>query len=454
MPLKPTELLISKLNTLFCMLYISEGIFAVIPLTLYGLMTRCNLLFYIWEIIILIIFPIFIAIVISTILLILMRLAKFLKNKNIYQYIITIIFIIVFCILELKLFNISFNVQNDNQAIEQLNSISTRLEEAGKYFLIINPSIKILLNPTKLESFFEIFKLLFINLIFGSVFIFIGKKIYLKDLLKNRIDFIKRKRKKINIEKKIRNNNKAKSYIKKEIKLLIREPVFFMQCVFPVLIIIIICVLLVVALLPAISKSMQDDSVKELISKLSFNQEAICDILIIIQVLFSLSTISLTAISREGKNALFIKNIPVELYKQFIYKNIPQILLNLIVSFVAIGVVWYLIPNINILYLILIEVTTIFINLINCYLMLIVDLRRPNLDWDTEYSVVKKSDNKIFQYVFMIINILFLMYIARIFKNSDILVYLIAQLIIFAIIFIVIDRCVKKFQNKLFNKIF
>jgi hypothetical protein len=85
--------------------------------------------------------------------------------------------------------------------------------------------------------------------------------------------------------------------------------------------------------------------------------------------------------------------------------------------------------------------------------MLVVDLRRPNLDWDTEYSVVKKSDNKLFQYVLMIINILFLMYIAKIFSDVNIFISLIGEIIIFTIIFIIIDRCIKKWQNKLFNKI-
>lgn len=85
--------------------------------------------------------------------------------------------------------------------------------------------------------------------------------------------------------------------------------------------------------------------------------------------------------------------------------------------------------------------------------MLVVDLRRPNLDWDTEYSVVKKSDNKLFQYVLMIVNVLFLMYIANIFEDLDILIALIGETIIFAVIFILIDRCIKKWQKKLFNKI-
>ncbi len=186
---------------------------------------------------------------------------------------------------------------------------------------------------------------------------------------------------------------------------------------------------------------------------LSFNTEVVCDILIVLQVLFSISNISLTAISREGKNATFIKYIPIELYKQFVYKNIPQILLNFFVLIVILGIIWYLVPSINVLYLFMIFIIAMLINLINSYLMLIVDLRRPNLNWEAEYTVVKKSDNKFFQYAFMIVNILFLMYIAKILEDMNILVGLIIEMIIFALLFIILDRFIKKIQNKLFNKI-
>ncbi len=51
--------------------------------------------------------------------------------------------------------------------------------------------------------------------------------------------------------------------------------------------------------------------------------------------MFSISNISLTAISREGKNAIFSKYIPLDLYKQFLYKNVLQTILNIIVSIIV-----------------------------------------------------------------------------------------------------------------------
>lgn len=453
MPIKPVELLLAKFNTLLCMLYVSEVIFGLVPLTLYGLLTNVHFIFYFWEVIILAIFPILLTICISTIMLILMRFAKFIRNKDIFQLIITVIMIMLLCILEASILNSVFEIQNEEQVLQEVKHFSQRLEQIGKYFLIINPSIDILSNPANIVAILSILKLAFYNIIGGIIFIAIGKITYLKDILKNMISYSNKKRKIIDIKKDTKPYRIRKTYINKEFKMLIRKPIFLMQCVFPVVIILITGIMVVFGLLPIIMEVIQDETIQSEIQNLSFNTEAVCVILILLQVLFSISNISLTAISREGKNATFIKYIPIELYKQFIYKNIPQIILNFFVSIIVLGIIWYLIPSINVLYLLMILIIATFINFINSYLMLIVDLRRPNLTWDTEYSVVKKSDNKFFQYAFMIINVLFLMYIANILEEINIVTALIVEMIIFAVIFISIDRGIKKWQNKLFNKI-
>lgn len=453
MPIKPVELLLAKFNTLLCMLYISEGIFGLVPLTLYGLLTRAHIVFYISEIIILLIFPILLATVVSTVILVIMRFARFIRNKEAFQIIITVFLIILVCVLESKAIQGLFGIGSDEQALERFRSFSQKVEEIGKYFLIINPCILILNEPVSITAIIAFMKLVFFNVIFGGIFVLIGKITYLKDILRNAVSSTNKKRGHISIRKNIKYRKKGNSYIIKELKTLIRAPIFLIQCVFPVMIILITALIILVALLPAISEIIQDETIGNAMKNLSFNVEVVCDILVILQILFSISNISLTAISREGKNVIFIKYVPIELYKQFLYKNIPQIILNLLVSIVVLGIIWYLMPSINIFYLFMILMIATFINFINSYLMLVVDLRRPNLDWDTEYSVVKKSDNKLFQYVFMIINVLFLVYLAKIFENINIIFALIGETVIFAFIFIIIDRSIKKWQNKLFNKI-
>lgn len=453
MPIKATQLLASKLITLLCMLYATEAVFSVVPLTLYGLMTNAHLLFYFWEIIILFIFPVLFAVIISTLMLIIMRVAKFIKNKDIFQIFITLILVAGICVLEFKISQGIFTANNDEQALQQLSSMSEKSQEVGKYFLVINPVDNMLTSPASFSAIWSFIKLVLANIIGIAVFMLIGKVTYLRDLLRNMVSYSKKKKVKIDIKKSTKTHSKARTYVTKEVKSLIKEPIFFMQCVFPVMIILITCIILGIVIFPIAVEIMQYEEIKQVIQSLSFNTEAVCDILIVLQVLFSISNISLTAISRDGKNAIFIKYIPIELYRQFVYKNIPQIALNLLISVVVLAIIWYLIPSLNALYIVGMLIIATIINFINSYLMLIVDLRRPNLNWDTAYSVVKRSDNKLFQYVLMIVNVLFLMYIANILQGISIIVAIGIEILIFAIIFVIIDRCVKRWQDKLFNKI-
>lgn len=455
MPIKSENMLIAKLSTMLFMLYVSEGILAVAPLALYGMLTSANFLYYFWAIIIIAIFPILIAVIIGILTLIIMRFAKFVRNKEIFQIIITILLIAVIFGVEYIATKEIFSIQSNDQALNRIIGINEKIQGINKYFLIINPIIKILSNASSFQSILYFLQIILYNIIGISIFILIGKVTYLKDILKNMVSIgkINKKNKKINLNKNIQSKGVAKAYILKEIKLLIRQPAFFMQCVFPVISLLITAVIIVVGIYPVVMQAMQDEQVKSAIEKITFNTEVICDILIVLQVLFSISNISLTAISREGKNAVVIKYIPVEFYKQFIYKNIPQFVLNLLITIVVLGLICYVIPGINVIYMIAIFLIATVINIINCYLMLIVDLRRPNLDWISEDAVVKRSDNKLFQYALMIVNILLLLYIATIFKEIDLIVGLIIELAFFTIIFIVIDRCVKKWQKKLFEKI-
>ena len=87
--------------------------------------------------------------------------------------------------------------------------------------------------------------------------------------------------------------------------------------------------------------------------------------------------------------------------------------------------------------------------------MLIVDIKRPILNWKAEIDVFKQNGNKIFQYVWTITVVVILMYIKRLFENINLYIAILATFIIFTVIFIIINIYVKKQinKNKLFKKI-
>lgn len=457
MPIKSIELLLAKYNTLLFMSYITMAILGFIPLLIYGLLAAGSLKYYLLMFIVLAIFPILFVTIISIITVFFMNFAKFFKNKNIFQTIVTTLLIVVIFLIENNAVN-SFMEKNklieeiDNQK-EQVLMVKESFKAMHKQLIIVTPCIELLNTDNNiLNNIYNIIKALGYNISALAVFILIGEKTYLKSILKGTVSIKDYKKEKTKLKKE--KNKIGISYIKKEIKVLFRHPAFFMQTIFPVIFILITAIIIVSVIIPAIDMAMQaNDTIRQSFEKISFDLVCVCIILGINQVLFSVSNLSLTAISREGRDAVAIKYLPISLYKQFLYKNVLQVGLDIVVSIVVLGIIYYLIPQIGFINIIIMFIITIFINLINSYLMLIVDLRRPNLNWNSEMAVIKKSENKIFQYGFMIGMILILMYLTKLLETLNLKLAMLIEILIFGIAFILIDRIVKKKSTKIFNKI-
>ena len=458
MPISSIELLLAKYAVLLVMSYITELIFAVVPLTIYGLMTHISLIYFLVMPIVLIIFPALLITIISIITIILMKILKVIKNRNIYQTVVTSILLVIVLSFEVGIMN-TFTMERpvdiDQQNISQEQAEQQAIEmynKMGSGFLIVNPSVEILAVPNKISTFIINFaKLIIYNLVGLSIFLLIGKRVYLKNILIGTTDVVSNKNYIGQVKYESKNKKIRKAYIEKDFKQLVRNPTFFMQLIFPVILILTSILIIGNFIIPALDTMIQsDDTIRNSLKNIEFNSNMVCIVLCVLQVLFSMSAISLTAISREGKSAIFLKYIPVDLYKQFLYKNVLQVILNFIVSVIVLGILYSLISKIGMIEILLIFAISIFMNFINSFLMLVVDLRRPILDWDSEYQITKNNPNKIFQYVFMIIIVLALMYLAKILGELSVIFSLGIQLLIFMFAFVIINVLIKKNIEKLF----
>ena len=223
MPIKPIELIVSKLSTLLCMLYASEGILAVVPLALYGMMSGLNFVYFIWGIATLLLYPIFVSGLVGIAIFILMRFSKFIRNKEVFQILLVIFIMIITFAVEYIITSQLFNIQSNEQALGQMINLEDRLNNINKLFLIVNPTIKMLTNPATLHAIVYFGSVLLICSLEMLVFILIGNHSYIKDILKNTLSKGKaiKNNKKINIKKKIKTKGIAKTYIIKELKLLV-----------------------------------------------------------------------------------------------------------------------------------------------------------------------------------------------------------------------------------------
>lgn len=458
-PIKPVNLLIAKFNTLICTLYVSEAIFGIIPICIYGMLTHSTLLFYIYAVLIFVFFPVFLALVLSIIMMFVMKISKFIKNKETFQTIITLLLVTSIFIVEYNVINNIFIqnkeieiVENNFQIADKLIEFNNKIETSNKLFLVINPAVKVLKN-SNLQNIFEIIKIILIDFITFIIFIFIGKKTYLKDILKNTSYLIKTSNKRINLYKKCKKNIIFKAYIKKEFKNLFRNSMVFMQCVYPMIISLITVIIISIILLPKLNEVLNNPDIKQLIGNLEFDLSIVYIILSGIQVLFMISPASLTSISRDGKNASFMKYIPISYFRQILYKGLPQIFINSISVIIIVGILYYAFHSIGIVNVLLVFISSMILNVLNSYSMIIVDLLNPKLQWDSEYEILKQNNNRYFQYAFTVIVILILVYLNKVLEGINLNLAIIITSIVFLFILIIELILIKIRENKLMKKI-
>lgn len=433
LPIKPLEIFVSKFNTIIAVIYLSEIFYGVIPLALFGIIFHSGIFYYINSLISLIIFPIFVCSIWTSIMLILVKLFKFIKNKDIIQVIS--LFLILLLILCGFVLSTIFTMNNEqNILIEKIININ-------KFTMIIDPIINLLTLKSVLISFMSILCLLIIAIM---ILLFIAKTNYY-DYLMMHITNVNSKRKGIiDYEKDIKFRSIKRTYIKKEIKGIISNPIFFIQYILLQIIYIIVTVLLIKVLTPMIV-----DQSGEIMISIEFFGIMLC----IIQLLFGLSNIAITSISREGNNAKFMKYIPIEFKKQFEYKKRPQIYINIIASIAVILGFKMIQRSFSILDMGIIFILALLLNNLFTSLVLAADLKNPNLKWDSEAMLIKSNGNQIYQYSVIIVFELIIMYLINVCSGINYYIYLAINAFLLISANIIIKIIINKKINKWFRNI-
>lgn len=447
LPIKSNEILLTKFNTILSILYVTELFILLPPLILYGTKIHVGFGYYFNLLPVLILFPIFIVIVVGIINLVIMKFVKVIKNENTLQFMITMFFITGIFLLEYLFIKSQVGRELSVEAL--MEGINTIAIIVNKSILTMNPIIEIIQLNNIIPNYIYI---IFVYILGFLVFLWLGKKYYLNILLSRRYYAKKKKEKRINKETAYREKGINKVYILNEFKFLKRNIIFFLQAIFPA-----ITLTLCLSSITIICKQKiinNNQEIYDFFNTLSLNIEGFCAMLILLQVLFSFVKYSAIGISKEGRNAIFLKYIPVDLYKQFCFKNIVQIVTNVIISIITLCTIKYIIPRIEIYYLIIIFIDAIIINIINSFIMMIIDLKRPNLNWKTEYEVIKQNENIMFQYALTVIFTLIYLYLSKIFKGINFNISILGISAILMLLLILINRYVKKRKYKLFEKIY
>ena len=448
LPLKPYEIILARTNVLIITEYIVTVLIGFIPLLVYGVLTSVSMSYYLLMFVALVLVPILPILLVSIIVMIIMSFAKITKNKNKFQLIATILVLSIVIALSLSTTKLQDDITNE-QLAHMLVEANGMVDLLKGYFPTLDYAISSLTSDSIVVALIELLKVLVFTISGVIVYVFIAQKIYFKGLVGNLFSSSSKKKNiKINTNK--YNNSKLyKSYISKEFKCLIRNPVFFMQCLLPAILIPLLMIVMVIL-------QMKNSITPQMSEQLnSFNGNTFivaCVILGIIQFFSMFIYIAITAISRDGKNAIFMKYIPVSLYKQYIYKCIPNIVMGSITSIISI-VVANIILKLDMLMIVLVFIAAIIMNVAESIILIIIDLKRPKLEWDSEYAVVKQNFNLIFPMIISMIAI-FIIILAGVFlTNINVYIGIIILSLIFVIILYFANMYLYKNQNRLASRI-
>lgn len=448
LPISPKKIVMAKLNSLILSQYILVAIILLPALIVYTYLLKLNIFFLILGLLTTLLFPIVPVVLIAFITTFVMRFTNIIKNKDIVQYLtisITILLIIVG-----QLFFAGGNNQITNQELtEKVVEVNGLIQVYSKYFITLTPTMNSLINYNNLKGIINLL-VLFIE---SAIAYYLGSIIISKLYIETATTILSSGLKK---GKKLKNKAFVKqstliTYVKKEFTLLIRNPIFFMQCVLPsILFPFIISLPIFISL-----KNMENDEINLLQNALSqiINMPiALLGLIILITFLFMFNFSTVTCISRDGQNNTFMKYIPVKLSNQILYKVLPGIILNILPICYVIITVKIFFPTIYLKTIFYITIITMLINILNNYLMILVDLNNPKLNWITEYAVVKQNFNMFYGILLVITEIGVIIALGIFISNTDLIA--ITLILIFLLLNMLINKYINKHSLNLFKKIY
>lgn len=446
LPIKPNKIVMAKFNCLVISQYLMYFVVAVPILFVYGYLLNVGFLYYVYAILILLFFPIIPVVLVSLLLTIIMKFTNIVKNKETVQYITAFLTVII-------IFFVQFAVGTGNQEItnEELAEKLVEINDSVEEYFVLLPNVKCavstLNNYENIEGLKSFTIFIFESFIIYFIVSFITSKFYVKTVTSIMNKGTKGNKKEI-LNKDYRKNKIANTYVLKEIKTLIRNPIFFMQCVIPPFLFPL--VFLVPSAIAITDQSYEAANVMEYLSGYMNSTVGLIASIEVLGLLYIFNFATITSVSRDGNDAKIMKYLPIDLGKQLMYKSILGIVFNIIpliyvIAILRIGL------KVEFLTLIYITILGILINVFNNFLVIIVDLKNPKTDWMTEYAVIKQNLNMFYQ-MLIIVTEMGLLFLAL--KIKDINVCFSILSMIFIILIILVKKYINKNKQKLFEKIY
>lgn len=393
LPLKPWQIIGAKFLVTVIYEYLTEILFMGPLIIVYGVKSGGGILFYLYSIIVILLLPVIPLVISSIIVMIVMGFTSIGKNRDRLKLVGGIVAMFIGIggnIVIQRFFQSSVDQENLIRMLtEGKNSLLgiTSNIFPGSYFAALG-----LVESRGLEGIINILIFVAINIVGFLVFMYLGKLLYFRGVVG--ISETRAKRKRITSEdfnKATVRNTSMKSYIIKEIKILVRTPIYFLNCVL---------INFLWPLFLVIPFFAQSGGVNEMESLFSLVKTANQSIIFAIGFGFSIfaassNGIAASSISREGRNVFVTKYLPISYMTQITAKALSGVLISIsgLISMMLVLTFLLEIPLVIAIFIVVASaVGIVFIS----YVGIMIDLINPKLNWDNEQKAVKQNINIIF----------------------------------------------------------
>ena len=386
MPIKSYKILTAKFLVVLIYQYIID-FFVLIPVWfIYGFEMKLGIMYYIYGAVIFFLVPIVPIIVASILLIIIMRLFSFGKNKEIMKAIGAVLSIILtLSFTYLAKYGDSFF---DTYIVNNTNLFNTNILDSVPYLKLIIAAVE---NCNNYHGLFSMLFFSFFNAALFFCFLVLGNKIYLKSIIgSSEISTKESNVKEKDLLKYLKYRNQFLSYVSKEIKVIIRNPIYLINCVITPFI---IPLVIMIAFITQKGIKVVFQMIKDLQSNINIST-VIGFFIVFIIILVGTNLVALTSISRE-KNAISIaKYIPMSYKKQVLAKAIVSFIIVSVPCFLILmcGMIFF---RLSIFYCIIILLLAMPISFYSAMNGVLVDLKDPNINWQNETQMIKQNMNVI-----------------------------------------------------------
>jgi len=390
-PLKPHIIVGAKLLISVIYEYIFV-FFAALPVLLaYVGSVHVEPQFYLYLLIVLLLLPVVPLVISGLIVLLVMSFIPLAKNRDFFNYFSG------FFALALALgLNYAITANTANPSVDLISLLIQGNNSLLNYFKVIFPSLPFANYALIFYHFFDLLIYIGITIVFIFVYIFLSKYFYFKAAIG--INETGSNRKHLSTRSFSQQTNASKpifSYMIKELRILIRTPIYLLNNISIIVILPIIMFGSIFAV-----KDPDIDKLYEILRSIEWNNPAFLLYAVGVGLGFgafsaSINMITPSAISREGSQLYFMKYIPMSYFKQIQSKVFSGLFISIL------GILLFIVPmviffNIGYVVALLTLLSAILGTILINYIGIIVDMIHPKLIWEQEAAPVKQNINIVF----------------------------------------------------------